>query len=158
MADTQALADHHSKEIVELLEDYGAVDLEIVVYLQQYEVDRKATGTEEIETVELPDSPPVEHELVPTAQGEPKSTTLAPSEPELATVLTPNPMPQREPTLAPKTEPMPQQEPTLEPTLHDAVVRIRHYVRIVRRNHRGSRPEGFSARTYNTSKIYIQDI
>ena len=67
-------------------------------------------------------SPPVEHESVPTAQGEPKSTTLAPSEPELATVLTPNPMPQREPTLAPKTEPMPQKElmpePTPEPTLH----------------------------------------
>ena len=33
-----------------------------------------------------------------------------------------------------------------------AVVKIRHYVRIVRRNHPGSRLEGFSAHMYNTSK------
>ena len=34
------------------------------------------------------------------------------------------------------------------------VVKIHHYVRIVRRNRRGSRLEGFSAHTCNTSKIY----
>ena len=32
-------------------------------------------------------------------------------------------------------------------------VKNRHYVRIVRRNHRGSRLEGFNAQTYNTSKL-----
>ena len=38
-------------------------------------------------------------------------------------------------------------------SLRDAVVKIRHCVRIVRRNHRGSGREGFSAHTCNTSKI-----
>ena len=33
------------------------------------------------------------------------------------------------------------------------VVKIRHYVRIVRRNHRGSGPEGSKAQTCKTSKI-----
>ena len=32
------------------------------------------------------------------------------------------------------------------------VVKIRHYVRIVRRNRRGSGREGFDAHTWNTSK------
>ena len=36
---------------------------------------------------------------------------------------------------------------------HTAVVKIHHYVRIGRRNHRGSGPEGFSGQTCNTSKI-----
>ena len=31
-------------------------------------------------------------------------------------------------------------------------MKIRHYVRIVRRNHRGSGLEGFDAHTWNTSK------
>ena len=38
------------------------------------------------------------------------------------------------------------------------VVKIRHYVRIVRRNHQGSRLEGFSVHSCNTSKIYTLDI
>ena len=42
-------------------------------------------------------------------------------------------------------------------TFH-VVVKIRHYVRIVRRNHRGSRLEGFSVHSCNTSKIYTLDI
>ena len=36
---------------------------------------------------------------------------------------------------------------------HVGVVKIRHYVRIVRRNHRGSGPEGSKAQTCKTSKI-----
>ena len=35
----------------------------------------------------------------------------------------------------------------------DGVVKIRHYVRIMRRNHMGSGLEGFNAQTYDTSKI-----
>ena len=36
---------------------------------------------------------------------------------------------------------------------YDGVVKIRHCVRIVRRNHRGSGREGFGAYTCNTNKI-----
>ena len=42
-ADYQALADHHSEEVVQLLEDYGASDLEIARHLHEYEDVRKAT-------------------------------------------------------------------------------------------------------------------
>ena len=38
------------------------------------------------------------------------------------------------------------------------VVKIRHYVRIMRRNHRGSGLEGFSVHLCNKSKIYTLDI
>ena len=42
-ADYQTLADHHSKEVVQLFEEYGATVLEIACHLHQYEAERRAT-------------------------------------------------------------------------------------------------------------------
>ena len=55
--DYKTLADHHSKEVIQLLEEYGAVELEIAYHLHQYEADRKATGLQLVKIVELSDSP-----------------------------------------------------------------------------------------------------
>ena len=43
-ADYQALADHHSEEVVKILEEDGAANLEITHQLKQYEADKQATG------------------------------------------------------------------------------------------------------------------
>ena len=55
--DYQALADQHLEEVVQILEEYGAAELEIAHQLQANETNRLATGKQTIETVELPDSP-----------------------------------------------------------------------------------------------------
>ena len=41
-ADYQVLVDHHSEEIVQLLEEFGVAEVEITPHLQEYEVERKA--------------------------------------------------------------------------------------------------------------------
>ena len=41
MVDYQALADRHSEEVVQILEEYGATELEIARQLQQNEADDK---------------------------------------------------------------------------------------------------------------------
>ena len=43
-ADYQALADQHSEEVAQILEEYGADELEIVHQLQKNEAERLATG------------------------------------------------------------------------------------------------------------------
>ena len=43
-ADYQAIAVRHSKEVVRILEEYAAADLEIARQVQQYEADKQATG------------------------------------------------------------------------------------------------------------------
>ena len=63
-ADYQALADHHSEEVIELLEEYDVADLEIARHLLRYDAKRKATGLKVIEIVELPDNPPEEPKSV----------------------------------------------------------------------------------------------
>ena len=50
----QDLADHHLEEVVQILEEYGAVDLEIAHQLQHYEANRHGTKLQTVETVELP--------------------------------------------------------------------------------------------------------
>ena len=56
--DYQALADQHLEEVAQILEEYGAAELELGHQLQATEADRLATGQQTIETVEFPDSPP----------------------------------------------------------------------------------------------------
>ena len=56
--DYQALADRHSREVVQILEEYGTAELEIAPQLQENEEDRLAIGRQSVKTVELPDSPP----------------------------------------------------------------------------------------------------
>ena len=56
-ADYQAVVDRHSEEVVQILEEYSAVDIEIVHQLTQYEADRQATGRKTVEMVELPNNP-----------------------------------------------------------------------------------------------------
>ena len=70
MANYQALADHHSEEIVQLLEDFSAAKVEIARHLQEYEVERKVAALGEVETVELPDSNSNQNAAIPTAQEE----------------------------------------------------------------------------------------
>ena len=43
-ADYQALADRHSEEVVQILEEYGTAELEIARQLQENEADPLATG------------------------------------------------------------------------------------------------------------------
>ena len=54
--DYQALADRHLEEVAQILEEYGATEVEIAHKLQTNEADRLATGEQPIEIVELPDS------------------------------------------------------------------------------------------------------
>ena len=56
-ADYKALENHHSDEVVQILEEYGVVDLEIALQLYQYKADKQATGLQPVKTVELPNSP-----------------------------------------------------------------------------------------------------
>ena len=70
----QALADRHFEEVLQILEEYGATDLEIACQLQQYEVDGQATRRQIVETVELPDNPL--EEAASKLQGEPGSLLL----------------------------------------------------------------------------------
>ena len=81
--DYQALADRHSEEVAQILEEYGATEVEIAHRLQANEADRLATVQQTIETVELPDSSP--EDAGPTPQEEPVAATASPpvSEPTL---------------------------------------------------------------------------
>ena len=63
--DYQALADRHSEEVVQILEESGTAELEIARQLQENEVDRVATGRQTVETMELPDNPREEAEPKP---------------------------------------------------------------------------------------------
>ena len=47
--DYQALADHHSEEIVQVFDNYGIAEVEVAHHLHQYEAERKANGKDEIE-------------------------------------------------------------------------------------------------------------
>ena len=44
VTDYQALADRHSEEVVQFLEEYGTTKFEIACQLQENEADRLATG------------------------------------------------------------------------------------------------------------------
>ena len=90
-ADYQALADRHSEEVVQILEEYGTAELEIARQLQENEADRLALGRQTIETVELPDNPREEAE--PKPQEEPVATTSAPPVSESTAEETPNSAP-----------------------------------------------------------------
>ena len=110
-ADYQALANHHSEEVIQLLEEYGTTDLEIACHLHQYEAERRATGLQPVETVELQDSPPEEPAMAPLTPREPTSTTLVPTDAEPDTVFT------QEPTPVLKTEITPSPAPTSATTI-----------------------------------------
>ena len=43
-SDYQSLADCHLEEVVQILEEYGAAELEIACQLQESEADKQATG------------------------------------------------------------------------------------------------------------------
>ena len=78
----QALADHPSEEVVQLLEDYGTAKLEVTRHLHQYEAKRRATQSDEIEMVERPHSdsnPPSPHRQILASQEEPEMTTPTPT-------------------------------------------------------------------------------
>ena len=51
------MVDRHSEEVVYILEEYSAAELEIARQLQQNEADRQATGRQAVETVDLLDNP-----------------------------------------------------------------------------------------------------
>ena len=107
--DYQALADQHLEEVAQILEEYGAAELEIGHQLQVTEADRLATGQQTIETVELPDSPP--EDAGPTPQETPVDATSAPpvSEPTLTEVVDSAPSPRTDATGA--TTPTPPNMP-----------------------------------------------
>ena len=107
-ADYKTLADHHSKEVLQLLE-YGAVEIEISHHLHQYEAERKATRLQPLETVELPENPT--EEAVTNLQGEPILTIPPNGEP--ATEGTPEPTPLPVPET--KTPPAPLHTTTTVP-------------------------------------------
>ena len=111
--DYQTLADHHSKEVVQLLEEYGVDDIEIACHLHQYEAERRVIGLQPVEIVELSDSPPEEPATAPVTPGEPSSTTPAPTDAEPTIMVMPEPTP----VLMTKTTPPPAPTPaTIEPT------------------------------------------
>ena len=61
--------------MAQILEEYGAAELELGHQLQATEADRLATGQQTIETVELPDSPLEDADLRPeTEPSEPPQT------------------------------------------------------------------------------------
>ena len=74
--DYQALANQHLEEVAQILEEYGATELEIGHQLQATEADRLATGQQTIETVELPDNPP--EDVGPTPHEKPVAVTSTP--------------------------------------------------------------------------------
>ena len=87
-ADYQALADQHSEEVAQILEEYATDELEIARQLQENEADRLALGRQTIETVELPDNPREEAE--PKLQEETVVATSAPPVSEPTTEETPD--------------------------------------------------------------------
>ena len=91
--DYQALADQHLEEVTQILEEYGAAEVELGHQIQATEADRLATGQQTVETVELPDSPP--EDAGPTTQEAPEAATSAPpvSEPPLTGALDSVPSP-----------------------------------------------------------------
>ena len=132
--DYQALADRHSEEVAQILEEYGAAELEIAHQVQNNEADRLATGKQTIETVQLPDSP--QEDAGPKPQEAPVAATLAPPisgptmeenldsgpivMPSTTDAATPLPTtsaspPQTEPCTAATREPPAQPELTSEP-------------------------------------------
>ena len=61
MKDFQALSDHHSEKILQLLEEFDVAQVETTWHLQEYEAERKSVAQGEAETVELPDSGSSQH-------------------------------------------------------------------------------------------------
>ena len=102
-------ANHHLEEVAQILEEYGAAELDIGHQLQATEADRLATGQQTIETVELPDSPP--EDVGPASQETQVDTTLASpiSEPTLTEVVDSAPIPMPDATEA--TTPTPPYMP-----------------------------------------------
>ena len=115
MADYEALADHHSEEVVNILEEYVAVDLVIAQQLQQYGVDKQATRRQTVETVELQDSPLVESvtnvqgELLLITRHHPTGNRATKGRPEPAPLHVPKTTPP--PASLPTTNEPPQREP-----------------------------------------------
>ena len=109
----------NEESIASVHEDLAA-NLGIACHLYQYEVERKATGIQEVKTVQLLNSPLEEHESVPDTQEEPKSTTHTQTDVDSAhvptSVLTKEPTSQLEPMPVPTTKSTPQPDPTQEPT------------------------------------------
>ena len=91
--DYQALADEHLEEVAQILEEYGAAELEIGHQLQATKADRLATGQQTIEIVELPDSPP--EDMGPTQHKTQVVATSTPPviEPMLTKVVDSAPIP-----------------------------------------------------------------
>ena len=87
-ADYQALADQHSEEVAQILEEYVTDELEIARQLQENEADRLATGRQTVETVVLPDNPREEAEPKPQEESIPATSTPPVREP--ATKETPD--------------------------------------------------------------------
>ena len=44
VADYQALSDRHSEDVVQILEEYGATEVEVARQLQENEAEKQATG------------------------------------------------------------------------------------------------------------------
>ena len=72
----QALADQHLEEVTQILEEYGAAEVELGHQIQATEADRLATGQQTVETVKLPDSPL--EDVGPTAQEALEAATSVP--------------------------------------------------------------------------------
>ena len=64
-ADYQALGDQHAEEMAQILEEYGAAELEITRQLQENEVERLVIKGQTIDIVERSDKPQEEAESKP---------------------------------------------------------------------------------------------
>ena len=91
--DYQALADQHLEEVTQILEEYGAAEVELGHQIQAIEAGRLATGYQTVETAELLNSSP--EDTGPTTQEEPEAVTSAPpvSKPTLTRALDSAPCP-----------------------------------------------------------------
>ena len=75
--DYQALVDHHSEEILQLLEEFSESHIDIVHDLQAYETEHKrAAQGDGAETIVLPDNDSNEHAL----EGPAHTTPLPPQD------------------------------------------------------------------------------
>ena len=91
--------------MAQILEEYGADELEIVHQLQKNEAERLATRQQTIEIVQLPDSP--KEEAVPKRQEEPVAATSTPPVREPTTEETPDPGSISMPNATDATTPLP---------------------------------------------------
>ena len=114
--DYQALVDHHSEEILQLLEEFSESHIDIVHDLQAYETEHKrAAQGDGAETIVLPDNDSNEHAL----EGPAHTTPLPPQDETSKYECPKEPSPQN-----PRTEANPDVSEAPREETHDEDTRI----------------------------------